>query len=162
MNVTGTGRYVRLNGTLRGTGYGYSLWEFEVYGTPAVVGNKALNKPAVASSNEGDGVAATFAVDGNSNTRWASQFTDAQWIYVDLGAVTSISRVSLLWESAYGKAYNIQVSNDAVTWTTIKSITNGDGGIDDNAVSGSGRYVRVQGVTRGTGYGYSLWNFEVY
>jgi len=162
LNVTGTGRYVRLNGTLRGTGYGYSLWEFEVYGTPAVVGNKALNKPAVASSNEGDGVAATFAVDGNSNTRWASQFTDAQWIYVDLGAVTSISRVSLLWESAYGKAYNIQVSNDAVTWTTIKSITNGDGGIDDNAVSGSGRYVRVQGVTRGTGYGYSLWNFEVY
>jgi len=162
LTVAGTGRYVRLNGTLRGTGYGYSLWEFEVYGTPAVVGNKALGKPAFASSNEGDGLAATFAVDGNSNTRWASQATDAQWIYVDLGTVRSISSVNLLWEAAYGKAYNVQVSNDAVTWTTVQSITNGDGGADNIPVSASGRYVRIQGVTRGTGYGYSLWNFEVY
>ena len=162
LTVAGTGRYVRLNGTLRGTGYGYSLWEFEVYGTPAVVGNKALGKPAFASSNEGDGLAATFAVDGNSNSRWASQATDAQWIYVDLGAVRSITSVNLLWEAAYGKAYNVQVSNDAVTWTTVQSITNGDGGADNIPVSASGRYVRIQGVTRGTGYGYSLWNFEVY
>jgi hypothetical protein len=160
--VVGTGRYVRLNGTLRGTGYGYSLWEFEVYGAPAVAGNKALNKPAVSSSNEGDGVAAGFAVDGNSTTRWASQFSDAQWIYVDLGAVRPITGVSLHWESAYGKAYNIQVSNDAVTWTTVQAITNSDGGYDDIPVSTSGRYVRMQGVTRATGYGYSLWDFEVY
>jgi hypothetical protein len=27
-----SGRYVRLLGTQRGTAYGYSLWEFEVYG----------------------------------------------------------------------------------------------------------------------------------
>ncbi|MEU1404962.1 beta-1,3-glucanase family protein [Streptomyces sp. NPDC005728] len=30
--VTGSGRYVRLYGTARATPYGYSLWEFEVYG----------------------------------------------------------------------------------------------------------------------------------
>ena len=30
--VTATGRYVRLYGTQRGTVYGYSLWEFQVYG----------------------------------------------------------------------------------------------------------------------------------
>jgi beta-glucosidase len=29
--VTGTGRYVRMYGTVRGTQYGYSLWEFQVY-----------------------------------------------------------------------------------------------------------------------------------
>ncbi len=162
LSVAGTGRYVRLNGTLRGTGYGYSLWEFEVYGTPAVAGNKALNKPAVSSSDEGAGLAANFAVDGNSTTRWASQATDAQWIYVDLGAVRPITGVSLHWETAYGKAYNIQVSNDATTWTTVQSITNSDGGYDDIPLSTSGRYVRMQGVTRATGYGYSLWDFEVY
>ena len=33
--VTGTARYVRVYGTQRGTPYGYSLWEFKVYGTPA-------------------------------------------------------------------------------------------------------------------------------
>ncbi|MEU6590526.1 beta-1,3-glucanase family protein [Streptomyces sp. NPDC046881] len=30
--LTGSGRYVRLYGTARGTPYGYSLWEFRVYG----------------------------------------------------------------------------------------------------------------------------------
>ena len=33
LTVTGTGRYVRMNGTARATEYGYSLWEFQVYGT---------------------------------------------------------------------------------------------------------------------------------
>ena len=33
LNVTGTGRYVRMYGTVRATQYGYSLWEFEVYTT---------------------------------------------------------------------------------------------------------------------------------
>ncbi|WP_345430599.1 beta-1,3-glucanase family protein [Actinoallomurus vinaceus] len=31
LNVTGTGRYIRMYGTARGTQYGYSLWEFAVY-----------------------------------------------------------------------------------------------------------------------------------
>jgi hypothetical protein len=31
--VTGSGRYVRMYGTKRSTGYGYSLWEFQVYGS---------------------------------------------------------------------------------------------------------------------------------
>jgi hypothetical protein len=31
--VTGSGRYVRMYGTTRATAYGYSLWEFQVFGT---------------------------------------------------------------------------------------------------------------------------------
>ncbi|MCL2551986.1 MAG: discoidin domain-containing protein, partial [Actinomycetia bacterium] len=31
--VNGSGRYVRMYGTTRATQYGYSLWEFQVYGT---------------------------------------------------------------------------------------------------------------------------------
>jgi beta-glucanase (GH16 family) len=33
LTVSGTGRYVRMYGTARGTTYGYSLWEFQVLGT---------------------------------------------------------------------------------------------------------------------------------
>jgi len=33
LNVSGSGRYVRLYGTARATQYGYSLWEFQVYGS---------------------------------------------------------------------------------------------------------------------------------
>ena len=31
--VSGSGRYVRMYGTARATQWGYSLWEFQVYGT---------------------------------------------------------------------------------------------------------------------------------
>lgn len=166
ITASGTGRYVRLNGTQRGTGYGYSLFDFEVYGgggtTPPTNTNKALNKPATASSDEGAAWNAAQAVDGNNNTRWASQWSDPQWIKVDLGSVQSISRVKLNWEGAFGKNYQVQTSTDNVTWATIHTVTNGDGAIDDLTLSGSGRYVRINGTARGTGYGYSLWDFEVY
>ncbi|MFF9839476.1 discoidin domain-containing protein [Streptomyces sp. NPDC013740] len=35
LTISGTARYVRVYGTKRATPYGYSLWEFKVYGTPA-------------------------------------------------------------------------------------------------------------------------------
>ena len=33
LTVSGTGRYIRVYGTARATQYGYSLWEFQVYGS---------------------------------------------------------------------------------------------------------------------------------
>jgi fibronectin type 3 domain-containing protein len=33
LNVTGTGRYLRIYGTARSTQYGYSIWELQVFGT---------------------------------------------------------------------------------------------------------------------------------
>ena len=92
-------------------------------------------------------------VDGPS-TRWGSAFTNNEWIYVDLGSTTTISRVVLNWEAAYGSGYQIQVSDNATTWTTIFTTTTGNGAIDDLTVSGSGRYVRI-GTARATQWGYS-------
>ncbi len=68
------------------------------------------------------------AFDNDAQTRWSSLYSDPQWIYVDLGSTKPIKRVSLDWETAYGRSYNIQTSNDAVNWTTIYSTTTGDGG----------------------------------
>lgn len=160
--VTGTGRYVRLNGVTRGTGYGYSLWEFQVYGAPVTTNNLLSRfKTTTASSQEGPW-AANNVNDGNTTTRWGSNFNDAEWIYIDLGSSASVRRVVLNWEAAYGKSYQIQTSNDASIWTTIYSTTTGDGGIDDLTVTGTGRYVRLNGQLRATGYGYSLYEFEVW
>jgi hexosaminidase len=131
--------------------------------TPGSSTNLALNRPVVASSIETASFPAVYAVDGNLGTRWSSAKTDNEWIYVDLGSTFTISRVLLNWESAYGKGYNLQTSNDAVNWTTIFTTTTGNGGIDDLiGLSGSGRYVRMLGTNRATHYGYSLWEFEVY
>ncbi|MEV7628472.1 discoidin domain-containing protein [Actinoplanes sp. NPDC089786] len=119
-------------------------------------------KPATASSAEGNDVVAANAVDGNTATRWSSQFSDPQWLQVDLGATATITQVVLRWETAYGSAYQIQTSANGTAWTTISTQTGRTGGTDTLNVTGSGRYVRMNGTARGTGYGYSLWEFEVY
>ncbi|GGY11732.1 glycosyl hydrolase family 8 [Streptomyces tanashiensis] len=120
-------------------------------------------KPVTASSVETSAFGPGLAVDGSTATRWASaEGVDPQWIRIDLGANHTISRVKLNWEDAYGRTYRIQTSADGSTWTDVYSTTAGDGATDDLTVSGSGRYVRMYGTGRGTPYGYSLWEFEVY
>ncbi|MGW4906393.1 discoidin domain-containing protein [Streptomyces sp. NPDC004270] len=119
-------------------------------------------KTATASSEENGGTVAANAVDGNTGTRWSSAFTDDQWLQVDLGATATVSQVVLNWETAYGKDYKVQISANGSSWTDLTSVTGGDGGTDTLAVSGQGRYVRMQGVHRATQYGYSLWEFQVF
>jgi F5/8 type C domain/Glycosyl hydrolases family 16 len=163
--VTGTGRYIRMYGTARATAYGYSLYELQVHGTPGGGGGGTLlsqGHTAVASSTENASFPAANAVDGNTGTRWSSAFSDPQWIYVDLGASHTISKVVLNWEAAYATSFQIQTSNDASSWTTIYSTTTGTGGTQTLNVSGSGRYVRMNGTARATPYGYSLWEFQVF
>jgi hypothetical protein len=125
--------------------------------------NVALGKPATASSNETAALVAGNAVDGNSTTRWSSLFSDPQWIYVDLGGNYSINRVNLIWEGAYGKDYKIQASPDASAWSDIKIVTGNTSLNNDwTSLSGTGRYVRMLGTARGTVYGYSLYEMQVY
>ena len=119
-------------------------------------------RPATASSTENAGTSASAAVDGDSGTRWSSAFSDPQWLEVDLGSSQSISQVVLQWETAAGKAYQIQTSPDGTNWTPIYSTTTGAGGTETLNVTGTGRYVRMYGTQRTTGYGYSLWEFKVY
>ncbi len=166
LNVTGSGRYIRMNGTARATQYGYSLWEFQVYGSlsggACGTANAALNHPATASSTENANFPASAAVDGNTGTRWSSAFSDPQWLQVDLGSAKNICQVTLNWEAAYATAFQIQTSNDGSTWTSIFSTTTGTGGSQTLNVTGSGRYIRMDGTARATQYGYSLWEFGVY
>ena len=121
------------------------------------------NKPVTTSSDETASLNGPKAVDGSTTTRWASkEGADPQWIRVDLGASYHLSRAVLRWEAAYGKAYKIQVSEDDTNWMDAYSTTTGDGGTDDLTLDKSGRYVRMHGTTRGTAYGYSLFEFEIY
>src|SRR4030095_17102687 len=111
--------------------------------------NIALNKPVVTSSVQGS-LIGSRAVDGNTSTRWSSAASDPQWIYVDLGNQYNITSVKIIWSSAYGRNYTIGVSNNASSWTTIKTISGNTSTTNTNAVSGTGRYVRIYGTQRGT------------
>ncbi len=167
LNVTATARYVRVYGTARATQWGYSLWEFQVYGIVGSTGgcgtdNAALNKPATASSTENAGTPASSAVDGNAGTRWASGFADPQWIQIDLGASVNVCQVVLSWEAAYATAFQVQLSANATSWTSIYSTTTSTGGTQTLNVSGTGRYLRVYTTARATQYGASLWEIVVH
>lgn len=125
--------------------------------------NLANGKTASASSEENQDYSVSKAIDGNLNTRWSSLHSDPQWYQIDLGQGQPINRVILRWETAYGKSYQIQVSNDAVNWTDVYTTTTGDGGVDDISFTAtSARYIRLYGTERGTIWGYSLYEFEVY
>ncbi|GAA4988093.1 discoidin domain-containing protein [Streptomyces hyderabadensis] len=170
LDVSGQGRYVRMQGVHRATPWGYSLWEFQVFGTTGGTApggscdtaDAAQGRPASASSVENAGTPAAAAFDGDAGTRWSSQASDPQWVRVDLGAVRDLCKVDLNWEAAYAKDFRIEASSDGQNWQTLKSVTDATGGKSSYDVSGSGRYVRVYGTARATGYGYSLWEVAVH
>ncbi len=126
----------------------------------------AVGKPVTASSVVTVGTEtypAAQAVDGNAGTRWSSEFSDPQWLAVDLGSVTKISRVQLAWEAASGKAYAIQVSTDGETWTDVYHTEAGQGGTEDLRLTPvDARWVRYYGTSRTTNFGHSLWEFRVF
>lgn len=130
--------------------------------------NLATGAPASSSSNEFSvftSFAAGRAVDGRTDTRWASGNwgTSPQWLRVDLGSSVPLSRVTVNWEKAAAKAYEVQVSDDAQTWRTVWSTTTGDGGLDTAAFPAtSARYARVLCTERTTNYGYSIRELGVF
>jgi hypothetical protein len=124
--------------------------------------NLALRRSVVVSSIERSGLEGEKAVDGNAGSRWSSAFSDPQAITVDLGAQYLIDRVILRWETAYGRDYSIQVSDNNALWTMAAYVQNGNGGNDTLAISKAARYVKMFGMKRGTEWGYSLYEFEVY
>ncbi len=125
--------------------------------------NLALGRNVTASGSENEDTAPEKAVDGEAGTRWSSNYADNAWISVDLGGTYAVNKVLLNWEAAYGTAYQIQVSEDGSSWTTVKSLTGQDGGIDIITFDAvNARYVKMQGAARAMEYGYSLWEMEVY
>jgi F5/8 type C domain/Ricin-type beta-trefoil lectin domain len=144
------------------TGSAQQQWTLPAGGGGCSATDIAQGRTATASSLESASFPASSAVDGNPGTRWSSGFGDPQWLQVDLGGTRSICRVSLSWEAAYATAFQIQVSDNAATWTTIYSTTTGTGGGQNLNVSGSGRYIRMYGTARTTQWGYSLWDFQAY
>jgi hypothetical protein len=133
--------------------------------------NLALNQPVTCSSYNANApggslqdasYAAACAVDGDPRTRWAEGAGDPQWLAVDLGTNCNLARVRLNWENALAKGYEVQISADNVLWNNVYATTNHLETLDDLAITGCGRYVRVYCTQRGTVFNDSLWDFEVY
>lgn len=117
---------------------------------------------ATASSVAGTNTALK-AADGNAGTRWESLAANPQWLAIDYGARRYFDRVVLKWETAAALNYDIQVSDDGVTYRTVRSNPAGAGGTETlTGLNATGRYLRVYAYTRKTQWGDSLWEVEAY
>lgn len=126
--------------------------------------NVALNRPVKASSQENSSTAPENLVDGDSNTIWASDESEEQWIYVDLGEAKSFESLVVDWGADYAAGYQIQTSNDESTWTTVYENYNGDGGSDKVTLSQatSARFVKLYVFKKGTQTRYSVKELQIY
>jgi hypothetical protein len=132
--------------------------------TSAQAQDLALSRPATASSTEGgrSEFEPTNANDGNSSTRWSSEFVDNQWWQVDLGSNQSINRVELNWEVAYARQYRIRTRTArADSWSTAATGRISSAGLKTHTfATRRARYVRIQGDVRATPWGISLWDLR--
>jgi hypothetical protein len=147
----------------------YDAWQARQYTTGSLLTggapgpNLALGRPASASSVEEAGFEAGQAVDGSAATRWSSAYGDNQWLQVDLGSVVPVGAVDVSWETAYASSYQVQVSTDGVSWTTVASQTAATAGTQRSAFGPvNARYVRINCLTRATGGGFSIWELAVH
>ena len=130
---------------------------------PSALIEKAAGRSASASSVQNATYTAGKAVDGSATTRWSSTFTDNQWWQVDLGSVRKVSRVELNWEAAYASRYKILTSTDGTNFSEAADVTITTAGLRTSSFAAlDARYVRIQGVTRATQYGISLWEAQVF
>lgn len=166
-----TARYLRVYARTM-SGYGnVSIIELTAFGdaSAACTGTAACGVTtrltpvlAQATSTEFSYTPAAAAVDTVYSSRWSSAYSDDQALALDLGAVARIDRVRLTWQAAYAAKYAIETA-PALTgpWTVVARNDAGRGGVETLNVNASARYVRLHGIRRATGYGYSLWEMDV-
>ncbi|MDO4319130.1 MAG: discoidin domain-containing protein [Bacteroidales bacterium] len=131
--------------------------------TPALP-NIAFGCPVTESSHENVGCLPENLTDGDHGTRWGSEHSDDQWVCVDLGEPSYVSRVWIDWEAAHATEYAIEFSADGDEWTEVchpTSVTTPRSDMQSiDAVCP--RYIRIRGISRATAYGYSIYELEVY
>ncbi|MDX3773306.1 di-heme oxidoredictase family protein [Chromatiaceae bacterium AAb-1] len=133
------------------------------------VPGQPLNVASVTVTSSGDennNNTADKVIDGDPTTRWESAWNgvedpDDAWLQFDFGQKTEIGHMKLTWENAYGEEYAIYVSDDGLTWYQLRYVTGAKGGTEEFFnLDTYARYIRLQGITRKTQYGYSIFEVE--
>jgi predicted alpha-1,2-mannosidase len=130
------------------------------YNGVAVPGNLALNHPATADSscnaNESPDKAVNGSVSGGNSDKWCSLGAiGSQFLRVDLGANHSVNQIVVDHAGAGGEqvgwntaAFNLQVSTDGTTFTTVATVTGNTASITTHNITPvTARYVRLNVVT---------------
>lgn len=137
----------------------------------AAAGNLLAGKAftsSVGNSTSEPGHPPSYLTDGNGATRWISLPTSPVNLTADMGASYTLSKVSVKWAGDTINHFQIQVSPDNATWTTVVT-----GNTNNSATqyadytsftaTPTGRYLRIVGTDRwNAGYGNSIWEIGAY
>ncbi|WP_227793639.1 discoidin domain-containing protein [Paenibacillus guangzhouensis] len=136
--------------------------ELPPYTAPAPNTNLAYQHTAYVSS-AASGNSGEKALDQTIASKWQSDPADPQWLIADLKGSYQMNRVKMYWGGTYAKAYQLQVSDDMITWKTVYATQVGAGGAEDVQFTGAdGKFIRIYATGRSNKNGYALHEFEVY
>lgn len=134
----------------------------EIYDVNFALASNGSSAEATSGNNPNE------AIDNNLGSRWISEEkVDPQTWTLDLGQARIFNTLEIVWEGAYGKTFTVSVSDDKENWTPVWTV-------EGQQLAGfpytqtqkidktTARYIQFHGTARGTGYGYSFWEFRVY
>ncbi|MBN2190868.1 MAG: discoidin domain-containing protein [Candidatus Aureabacteria bacterium] len=149
-------RFVKIICLKRATKWGNSLFEV-MFNEPDPINVRA-------SASSGDGAYdPQKAVDGDIKTRWSSNFTDDEWWIGEFENEVTLAGVKMVWETAFGEKYSLQVSSDGKDWKKVYETQDGDGKTDIIFFKPvKAKFFRIEGYQRGTGWGYSIFEIEFF
>ncbi len=165
-----TARYIKIvqTGTLN---HWWSIYEINVYGPagppPTPVALPRAGWTATASSNPA-ATPVTYALDGNTSTRWATGTNQVSGQYYQLDMQTPQTFSQLVLDSRatsgnYPQAYQVFVSSDGASWGTAVATGNGNasGLTTITFAQQTARYVKI--VQTGTlNHWWSIYELNVY
>jgi len=122
---------------------------------------------ATANTNSSAGDAPAHAIDGNASTRYSSDAKQApgMWFQVDMGAAQTFNQIEMdagNWPGDYARGYNVEVSSDGTTFTTVASATGTASPENTTFTSQTARYIRVVLTASSTGSWWSIDQFTVF
>jgi len=116
---------IRIDMVERATEHGNSLWEVEAYGPETGDTNLVIGGTADASTvQSGVGCEECFAykaVDGDTTTRWSSDWEDPQWLEIALPTPQVVNRIVLKWEQAFAEEYCVTVAQVTVVLSDFET-----------------------------------------
>jgi hypothetical protein len=116
---------------------------------------------ATASSVQENNIAPN-AVDGNMSTRWGSEFSDPQWIQLELAEPRIISGMMIYWETAFAEDYKILLSVDGKDWKQVFEVKGADGKTDDIYFKPQkAKYIKIICDKRATSWGASIFEIKL-
>ncbi len=162
-----TGRYVRIVGHGQWNDTTLSSWwnsitEVAIYASSTTPVSSVPLAAVTASAYEDPNVPQN-TLDNNLGTRWSAN-GDGQWIRYDLGSTMNVGPVTIAWYqgTAWQSAFEIQVSLDSITWTSVYSGRSSGQTLQPERYdfpSVTARYVRIVGHGQWSGTTpLSAWN----